>query len=522
VKGWVREAMAGQGIVSLIGAGPGDPGLITVRGRECLLQADVVVYDRLVEPELLRAARPGAELIYVGKSAGHHALPQAEINALLVEKSRAGLQVARLKGGDPFVFGRGGEEAAALAAARIPFEVVPGVTSAVAAPAYAGIPVTHRDLASSFAVVTGHRRQDAEDGGELPASGSQDWAALARMDTLVILMGVSNLPAIVAQLLAAGRDPQTPVALVCRGTTPQQQVVDGCLADIVDRARETQVTPPAALIVGQVVALREKLRWFDTRPLFGRRVLVTRSPEQAGDLSARLRKLGAQPVEFPTIEIQPPESWEPLDAAIARLAEYDWVVFTSANGVRFFWQRLEQAGKDARVFGLARLAAIGPATAQELAGHGLQADLVPSRYVAECLLAEFGPVRGLRFLLPRTDVARPTLAEGLRAAGAAADEVVAYRTRPASARSGDELRRILVEGEVDVVTFTSSSTVRHFVAAMGPGACLPEGSTVACIGPVTACTARELGLRVDVVAEDYTLDGLVAALAKNPSQREPQ
>jgi uroporphyrinogen III methyltransferase/synthase len=505
--------VAGQGIVSLIGAGPGDPGLITVRGRECLLQADVVVYDRLVEPELLRATRPGAELIYVGKSAGHHALSQAEINALLVEKARAGLQVARLKGGDPFVFGRGGEEAAALAAAGIPFEVVPGVTSAVAAPAYAGIPVTHRDLASSFAVITGHRRQDAEDGVELPASGSQDWAALARMDTLVFLMGVSNLPTIVAQLLAAGRDPQTLAALVCQGTTPRQQAVSGCLADIVGRAREMQVAPPATLIVGQVVTLREQLRWFDTRPLFGRRVLVTRSPEQAGDLSARLRRLGAQPVEFPTIEIQPPESWESLDAAIARLAEYDWAIFTSANGVRFFWQRLEQAGKDARAFGLARLAAIGPATAQELAGHGLRADLVPSRYVAECLLAELGPVRGLRFLLPRTDVARPTLAEGLRAAGAGVNEVVAYRTRPVSAQSGDELRRILVEGEIDVVTFTSSSTVRHFVAALGPDACLPEGITVACIGPVTARTAQELGLRVDAVAEEYTLDGLVVALA---------
>ncbi len=501
--------MAGQGIVYLIGAGPGDPGLMTVRGRECLARADVVVYDYLVNPELLQTVRPEAELVYVGKKAGQHTLTQEKINALLVEKGQAGHVVARLKGGDPFVFGRGGEEAEALVQAGIPFAVVPGVTSAVAAPAYAGIPITHRDMASSFTVITGHRRADAAEEEE---GAGIDWAALPRAGTLVFLMGVGNLPAVVQGLQGNGWSVQTPVALVRWGTTPQQQVVSGTLENIVERVQAAELKPPAVIVVGQVVALRDQLRWFDSRPLFGRRVLVTRSRDQASELSARLRELGAVPVEFPTIEVRPPKDWAPLDEAIARLSGYDWVILTSVNGVRFFWERLRRVGLDARALGNAHLAAIGPATAEEMEKHGLFPDLVPAKYVAEALLVEIDPVAGQRILLPRADIARPALVDGLRAAGAGVDEVVAYRTVPAGAKSAGPIRRMLEAGEIDVLTFTSSSTVRNLVAALDPLPPLPAGLVVAAIGPVTAQTAEELGLPVHIVAEEYTIEGLVKAI----------
>ncbi|MGD1996996.1 MAG: uroporphyrinogen-III C-methyltransferase [Anaerolineae bacterium] len=507
----MEEDLTQSGIVYLVGAGPGDPGLITVRGRECVAQADVVIYDRLIGSELLEAARPDAELIYVGKSADRHTLSQDRINALIVEKAENGLRVARLKGGDPFVFGRGGEEAQAAVAAGIPFEIVPGVTSAIAAPAYAGIPLTHRDLASSFAVVTGHRREGAESADE---GLGLDWAALAKIDTLVILMGVGNLPIITEELRNAGRDPETPAALIHWGTTARQKVVAGSLKNIVARVRETRLRPPAVLVVGEVVTLRDCLRWFETRPLFGLRVLVTRPRAQAGELSKRLRALGAEPVELPTIEILPPEDWSPLDAAIARLDEYDWVIFTSVNGVRFFWKRLSRAEKDARVFANVHLAAIGPATAAELMQHGLRADLVPSRYVAEAILDEIEPVGGRRILLPRANIARPTLAEGLIAAGASVDELVAYRT-VLSTLNGEvvnRIRQMIASGEVDILTFTSSSTVRNFVSLLEGAPSLAEGTIVACIGPVTAKTAREVGLPADVIAAEHTTDGLIQAL----------
>jgi len=511
-----RWYLTTNGIVYLIGAGPGDPGLITVRGRDRLAQADVVVYDRLVDPALLEAARPDAERIYVGKATDRHTFPQDRINRLLVEKAKAGLRVARLKGGDPFVFGRGGEEALALVAAGVPFEVVPGVTSAVAVPAYAGIPVTHRDVVASFAVVTGHRRREAEAAAE--DGLGVDWAALAGVDTLVFLMGVANLPAIVEGLLGAGRDPRTPVAIIRWGTTPRQEVIDGTLGEIVALAREAGLRPPAVVVVGEVVALRGQLRWFDVQPLFGLRVLVTRSRAQAGRLSARLRALGAEPVEFPSIEVLPPEDWTGLDGAIARLHRYDWVIFTSVNGVRFFWERLERAGKDARALAGARLGAIGPATAEALRRYGLRADLVPSRYVAEAILAEIGPVEGRYILLPRADIARPALAEGLRAAGAMVDEAVAYRTVRTSQEDAERVRRALANGEIDVLTFTSSSTVRNFLAALDPAPPLPEGVVVACIGPITARTAREMGLPVHVTAAEHTIEGLIRALVEYVTQ----
>lgn len=503
--------MKDSGIVYLIGAGPGDPGLITVRGKDCLAQVDVVLYDRLIGDELLEMVHADAELIYVGKSAHKHRLSQDEINALLLAKARAGLKVARLKGGDPFVFGRGGEEAQVLAAAGVRFEIVPGITSPIAVPAYGGIPVTHRDVASNFAVVTGHRRRGAEGADE---GLGLNWDALVKMDTLIVLMGVGNLPIVVKQLLAAGSAPETPAALIRWGTTPQQETISSSLRTIVARAEAAGLRPPAVLIVGDVVTLQEKLRWFDARPLFGLRVLVTRPRDKAVQTGARLRELGAQPVIFPTIEIRPPGNWEALDTAIAHLSTYDWVIFTSTNGVRFFWERLKEIGGDARAFSNARLAVIGPVTAQELSTHGLKADLVPDEYVAEAILDHIDVVEGVRILLPRADIARPLLAEGLRNAGAEVDEVAAYRTVPATSEQAERIRNMLGAGEVDVLTFTSSSTVRNFAASMSPLPDLPRGTVVACIGPVTAETAKESGFPVHVSAREHTIEGLLDALVE--------
>ncbi len=510
--------MADIGTVYLIGAGPGDPGLITVRGRDRLQQADVVLYDRLIADELLTATRPGAELIDVGKSADHHKLSQVEINALLVEKAQAGLSVARLKGGDPFIFGRGGEEAQALAAAQVPFEVVPGITSPIAAPAYAGIPLTHRDVASNFAVVTGHRRSDGVSGDE---GLGLDWQALARMDTLVVLMGVGNLPVIVGELLRAGRSKDTPAALIRWGTTSRQRAVTAPLASIAQKAEDKGIRPPAVLVIGEVVLLRDELAWFDTRPLFGLRVLITRPREKGRETAAKLRQLGAEPVLFPTIAIRPMEDASALDGSIDRLCDgaYDWTIFTSTNGVCFFWRRLIERGLDARIFAGTRLAAIGPITAGALEERGLHADLVPQQYVAEAILKEIGAVVGQRVLLPRADIARPDLAHGLRNAGADVDEVAAYRTVPADAGEAHRIRAELANGEIDVVTFTSSSTVRNLASAIGPLPELPGGTIVACIGPITAETASKHGLPVHVSAARYTIDGLLEAILDYISKR---
>ena len=503
------------GFVSLVGAGPGDPGLLTLRGAEALSEADVVVYDYLANPVLLEHAPKDAERIYVGKKAGSHTRTQDEINALLVEQARSGRRVVRLKGGDPFVFGRGGEEALALVEAGVAFEVVPGVSSAVAAPAYAGIPVTHRGLSTSFAVITGHEDPQKK------ALGI-NWPHLAHgVDTLIFLMGVGNLPEIVAQLVAHGRPADTPAALVRWGTRPEQETVSGTLADIVERARAAGLKPPAVTVVGEVAGLREQLRWFEARPLFGQRVLVTRTRQQASVLSRRLRALGADPVDLPTIEIAPPADWAPFDRAIAELPApgFDWIVFTSANGVDAFFERLAWAGRDARALAGARLAAIGPATAASLALHGVRADCVPDEYIAEAVGEALGDVTGRRIMLPRADIARKALPDMLRAGGATVVEVDAYRTiQPAIDR--DDLAALL--SCVTVATFTSSSTVHNLASmARAAGLRLPAaltGATVACIGPVTADTARDEGLTVDIVAEEYTIDGLIQAIVGHASR----
>ncbi len=499
--------MSASGFVSLIGAGPGDPGLLTLHGAAALAAAELVVYDYLANPALLDHARPEAEQIYVGKTASQHTMSQDEINTLLVDRALAGQQVARLKGGDPFVFGRGGEEALALAEANVRFEVIPGVTSAVAVPAYAGIPLTHRGLSSSFAVITGH---------EDPTKGESaiDWSRLATgVDTLVFLMGVSNLAEIVKQLVAHGRPAQTPVALVRWGTTPDQQALTGTLVDIVARVQAADFKAPAVTVVGEVVGLRPHLRWFENLPLIGQRVLVTRTREQASVLSAGLRALGAKPIELPTILVAPPEDWKPLDQAIASVQDYGWIIFTSVNGVRFFWDRLSIAGADARALAGVKLAAIGPGTAGELAARGLRVDYVPSEYVAEAIAAGLEGVDGQRVLLPRADIARPALADLLRDRGAQVVDVTAYRTLQPQI-DADELRDLLAP--ITVATFTSSSTVRNLTAmAQRAGVHLPaalRSATIACIGPVTAETAQQLDLPVHVVAETHTINGLIQAL----------
>jgi len=510
------------GFVSLVGAGPGDPDLITIGGAARLARAECVVYDRLANPALLSHVRPGTELIYAGKLPDRHTLTQDEINALLVEKGSAGLRVVRLKGGDPFVFGRGGEEAEALIAAGIPFEVVPGVTSAIAVPAYAGIPVTHRTIASSFAVITGHEDPAKDD-------TSIDWAHLATgVDTLVFLMGTGRLPEITQRLTENGRAATTPAAVIGWGTLPRQRTVTGTLATIASVVRDAGIEPPAVTIIGDVAALRDQFRWFDTRPLFGKRVLVTRTREQASDLSRLLAAQGAEAIELPTLEIVP--SHDPRELATAidhlRTSAFAWVVFTSANAVTQFMRHLRDAGHDARAFGRARLAVIGAGTADALAAHGLRPDFVPEREVAEGLVDAFRErvMRGERVLLPRAEDARPVLIEGLEAMGAHVHELKLYRSEVPHHPDAEGLRRLRA-GEIDIVTFASSSSVRNLIAMLGEqsreqgaesrGARAAEvlrGVVIAAIGPVTAQAVRDAGLEVGVMADEYTVEGLVSAL----------
>jgi uroporphyrinogen III methyltransferase/synthase len=494
-----------SGTVYLVGAGPGDPGLLTVRAAELLARADVVVYDALVSPEALeRAAR--AERIFAGKRGGQaQPMPQPEINRLLVELAARHEVVVRLKGGDPFVFGRGGEEALALVEAGVPFEVVPGVTAGVAAPAYAGIPVTHRGLSASVTLVTGH-----EDPAKLETE--LDWGALARgSGTLVFYMSVGRMTENFARLVEGGRSPDTPAAAVEWGTYPRQRTVAGTLATLPELAREAGIGAPSIVVVGEVVSLRGRLGWFDRRPLSGRRIVVTRARAQASELAARLVELGAEVVQLPTIRIEAPEDPMPLWRAVDEVAGFDWVVFTSANGVQRFFAVLEETGRDARALATAALCAIGPATAAELAKHGLKADLVPPEFVAEAALealAAATELEGKRILLPRADIARSVLPDGLRERGAEVVEVAAYRTVRDGA-GAEEVRRRLAAGEIDLVTFTAGSTVRSFAELVGTDV---GGARVASIGPVTSAAARELGLRVDVEADEYTIPGLVRAI----------
>ena len=494
------------GWVALVGAGPGDPELLTIKGRRYLEMTDVVVYDRLVDRRLLGHAPKEAELVDVGKRPGEPRDRQSDINALLVERARSGKRVVRLKGGDPFIFGRGGEEVAALAEANVPFEMVPGITSAIGAPAYAGIPLTHRGVASSLTIVTGSESPDKE-------GASVEWDRLAKSEgTLSLLMSWENLPAITQALIDGGRAEDTPVAVVQWGTWPHQRTVVGPLAGIAERARREGLSNPVVVVVGEVVNLRVASRWFDNRPLFGKRVLVTRSRTQSADLVDLLERAGAEPVEVPTIEIQPVEDFCKVDSILANIGGFDWVIFTSTNSVEQLFARVDALGRDARLFHASRVAAIGTATASALNERGIVADLISRESVSQSLiddLAEQG-VAGQRILLPGAKVRPDRLRLGLERLGAVVREVTLYRTVPpsdAGARLGDAL-----ESGVDVVTFTSSSTVTNLMALLDCDADRLEEVGIACIGPVTAETARKEGLNVDILAEDSTAAGLVNAI----------
>jgi uroporphyrinogen III methyltransferase/synthase len=510
--------MTGAGIVYLVGAGPGDPGLITVAGVEALRSADVVVYDRLAHPGLLAHAPAGAERIYAGKQADRHTLRQEEINDVLAGRAQAGKRVVRLKGGDPFVFGRGGEEAEYLAERGIRFVVIPGVTSAIAAPAYAGIPLTHRDAASSFAVITGHERND-ESGIRNEEAGAAEsrrrWDRIAHgADTLVFLMGVENLGEIVARLTEHGRGRDTPVALIRWGTwAGMQETLTGTLADIVERVRAAGFKAPAVTVVGDVVKLRSALRWYDVDPLFGKRIVVTRARTQASALISALRSRGAEPIEFPLIRSAcPVDGGRALMEAVGKVEDYSWICFSSANAVSAFADALRAAGKDARALAAARIAAVGPATEDALREARLVVDYVPDQFTGAALAESLPePVAGSRILALRAEDGEEALVETLRARGAAVDAAPAYRTVIDGA-GAEIVKQRLAEGSIDSVTFTSSSTVKNFASALGVAA-LPAQVAIACIGPTTARTAEELlGRPPDIVAEEHSINGLLDAL----------
>ena len=492
-----------KGLCVLAGAGPGDIGLVTVRAREALEQAQVVVYDYLCNPEILKWAPADAEIVFAGKKSGQHTIHQEEINQFLVNKTKEGKRVVRLKGGDPFVFGRGGEEAEALAAAGLTFEIVPGISSAIAVPAYAGIPLTHRDFVSSFTVFTGHEDPAKE------KTAINYKALVAGNGTLVMMMGTDRLASIVPQLLANGADPHLPVALIRWGTTGRQETLVGVLESIVTASAGFQ--SPAIAVFGRVVELRDRLRWFERKPLFGRRIVVTRTRKQASAFAAKLRVLGADVYELPTIRVQAPENLMEFGELVRDAFQYDWLIFTSANGVDAFFDMFYRLYDDARSIGNVKIAAIGPATAQRIKNFHLAVDLQPKEFIAEAIidgLFEFGSVENLKFLVVRALNAREVLPKRLTELGAIVDEAVAYRTVPETEDMSGALERFQAEG-ADLVTFTSSSTVENFLALKLPW---PPEMKTASIGPITSETMRKKGLPVDVEAAQYDVEGLVAAV----------
>lgn len=500
----LRQAQGdSKGKVWLVGAGPGDPGLLTLKGARALAQCDTLVYDYLASAAIVGLAPPDCEKIYVGKKAGQHTLSQDEITALIVRLGLEGKKVVRLKGGDVFVFARGGEEAHALAQAGVPFEIVPGITSALAAPAYAGIPVTHRDHNTSFTVATGH---------EDPTKGysSLDFAKLAnRKATTIFLMAMGNLAGIVAQLKEHGLDGDTPVAIVHEGTKPTQEVLVATIDTVIAEVARTRISAPAIVVIGDVVRERERIRWFDAQPLFGKRVLITRPAHQADDFATRLWEAGAEPVLAPTIALGPPDDPAAARDAVARVREYDWAVFTSRNGVDAFFDVLSELGRDARAFGDVKIAAIGPKTAEALAARGIRVDLVPPTFVNEAVAAELltRTAPGDRILIYRAQEAREVLPDTLREHGRNADVVAAYATGFV-----EDPQLAAKTAHADMVTFTSSSTVTGFVHNVPDAVHALATKTVAAIGPITAQTARDAGIRVDVIADEFTVEGLLRAL----------
>ncbi len=514
-----------HGIVYLVGAGPGDIGLLTVRGLRCLQKAEVVIYDFHLNAQILNYIRHDAEFIYAGKRGGHHTMTQEEINTAIVEKGGEGKIVCRLKGGDPFIFGRGGEEAQVLSRAGIPFEVVPGVSSSVAAPAYAGIPLTHRLYSSSFAVIPGYEDTTKEE-------SSIDWAKLSTgVGTLVFLMAVKNIDTLTAKLIEHGRRPDTPVAVIRWGTRSDQQTLVSTLKDIAVAVRENEIKPPAVMVVGDVVNLRQELNWYEKKPMFGQRILVTREHMEGFDI---LEDLGAEVVQFSTVEIVPPETWDEIDAALNRIQTYDWLIFTSANGVKYFFDRMIETECDIRELKGVRICAIGPKTALALRKFGLRVDLMPEEFRAEGLIDAFFRLRtkipntsasqlpetdqqgkifkGMRFLLPRADKAREIFPEKVRELGGVIDLPVAYRAiKPAY--HGKRLRRFLEEGRITVVTFTSAATFNNFREIMGDDADeLLHHAAIAVIGPVTARAVEKAGLTVAIMPKEATIDAMISSI----------
>jgi uroporphyrinogen III methyltransferase/synthase len=499
------------GKVALVGAGPGDEGLMTLRGKEWLERADVVIYDHLANERLLRFTQTETEFIYAGKKEGKVTLSQDQINTLLIEKAKLGKTVVRLKGGDPFIFGRGGEETETLTKAGIPFVVVPGVTSPIGVAAYAGIPLTHRDFSSTLSIITGSNEKGKED-------EHIDWEKIAsRSGTLIFLMGARKLKRITENLMKYGKDPDTPIAVIQWGTTYRQKTWTGTLNTIVDIAAKENIKPPALTIVGEVVNLKPHTDWYETLPLFGKTLVITRPEEQSEAFMQGILERGAEPFLFPVIETVPPEDWGPLDTAIQKLDSYDGLIFTSVNGVKFFMRRLKEKGKDVRELKGLRLYAIGSKTEQAVNALGINVDVVPEDYVAESLIdsLEKENIKGKKFLLPRAAVARETLPDQLKNRGAEIDVPSAYRTvRPQT--DTEELVRRIKEGSIHAVTFTSSSTVTHFMDLIGTELKSQLAKVaIACIGPVTAKTAEKAGLKVHIMAEEYTVDGLIAALEKH-------
>jgi uroporphyrinogen III methyltransferase/synthase len=509
-----------EGMVYLVGAGPGDKGLMTLRGVELLSRADVVVYDALVNPELLRWAPKEAEVIYAGKRAKAHAIPQDQLNDLLAAKAREGKCVVRLKGGDPYIFGRGGEEAEQFMAANIPVEVVPGISSIVAAPNYAGIPLTHRDHCSSFTVITGHEDPSKEE-------SRLQWEHIAKTPgTKVILMGVDRIQQIARELVAYGMDANTPAAMVRWGTTGYQQTLEGTLSTLGDRAQETGFKAPAVTVIGDVVRLRHKLNWFESRPLFGQRIVVTRTRQQASQLTHQLQELGAAVLEIPTIKVAPPQKTEPLQEAMSSLNSYDWIIFTSPNGVTAFFNHFFAKFDDLRDLGGLRIGAVGPATAAKVREHRLHVDLVPEEYltntIVEAFEKEFGSIENLRILLMRAEVANPDLPRALELKGGIVDDIACYRTVPETEDTNGAAADLTANG-ADWITFTSSSTVENFHQRFD----LPDliarfpSTKIITIGPETTKALTGLSLEPAVEANPYTIAGVVDGIRKAVGKKVP-
>lgn len=498
------------GIVYLVGAGPGHPQLFTIRGRNVLARADVVVYDRLIPERLLQYAPSDADLIYAGKRPGNHRMTQEQINQTLVERAAGGATVVRLKGGDPFVFGRGGEEALALAEAGIQFEIVPGITAGLAAPAWAGIPVTHRNIASSAGLITGHHAADTED-------SPLDWEALARWEgTLSFYMGVGKKADIARRLIENGKDPETPAALVRWGTTPGQRTVQAQLRNIAEKAEEAGLEPPALLVIGEVVALREKLNWYERRPLFDRRIVITRPRPQAEEMAARVEEMGGEPVLMPTIKVGPPADPGPLRRAMERLDARDWIIFTSANGVDYFFHYLDDAGLDARALAGNRICAIGTTTAGRLEEYTIHADLVPDEFTTAGIVEEFASMGGtadLRVLCPRSDIAPPDLVRGLAELGAEVEEVDAYSVVPEDS-GAPKVLDWLERDELNWLTFTSTSTVDNLFARIDAQKVRNTSVKIASIGPSTSEAIRSHDLQPSAEATPHTVEALLTAIVE--------